>query len=893
MKRFFTLLMAAVSLMACSRTYEERVELPGEFTATIESIGTKTSMDGIHVLWSSGDQVSVFAGMAINECYQVTKASAGKRSANFTKVGNSEGFGSTIPANVAYYPYASDVEVDWSASEALVYATLPATQTYAAASFGQGVYPMMAVTQGTTDKDFAFKNICGVLKLQLTGIQKVKSIAFQGNDNEVICGDAIITSSYGSTPSIQMTGNGKALTLDCGEGVQLTDTPTEFCIVLPPMTFSKGFTVTVTDTDSKSMEIVTSKPQTISRADILKMPAKEFVGVPEANEPTGELCFTAEEAGSTVSLNKYGTPYDVPQEYCVDGENWHEYTFGTPITLANVGDKVYFRKMTEGVAEGFSWTSLQGNYYFEMSGLIAASGNVMSLIDKTCQSVAIPSRNCFRGLFEYCSSLTQAPELPAATLAIACYFHMFANCTSLTEAPELPATTLTNNCYTGMFMGCTSLTEAPELPATTLKSYCYADMFQGCTSLADAPELPATELADGCYHGMFGVCTSLTKAPVLPAKTLKDSCYAEMFADCTALAQAPELPATSLALQCYESMFGGCTSLTEAPELPATTLDYFCYNCMFQGCTSLTKAPELPATTLVEGCYRSMFQYCSSLNEVKCYATDISANNATKEWLSGVASTGTFYAAPAASWSRGDSGIPVGWNIKTTENGYEYVDLGLSVKWATMNVGATKPEDYGDYFAWGATEPWYEPGYAEEDPQQHWKSGHSDGYTWKNAPYQTVNTTDYETTKFTKYLGSTTSSFKDASAIDADALKIVLAPEDDAAHVNWGGSWRMPTIMEWNELKSLCTWTWVVLGGKQGYRIQSNKSGYTDRWIFLPYASARYSDYLERGGYSFYWSSSLRSDLPCEVYGLVFAPSTFFLSGDERCSGHSVRAVIN
>ena len=93
-------------------------------------------------------------------------------------------------------------------------------------------------------------------------------------------------------------------------------------------------------------------------------------------------------------------------------------------------------------------------------------------------------------------------------VSYACY-NMFKNCTGLTNAPRLPATTLANYCYSDMFSGCTSLTNAPELPATTLASYCYNNMFSGCTGLTTAPELPATTLTDSCYSYMFRGCTSL------------------------------------------------------------------------------------------------------------------------------------------------------------------------------------------------------------------------------------------------------------------------------------------------------------------------------------------------------------------------------------------------
>ena len=112
-----------------------------------------------------------------------------------------------------------------------------------------------------------------------------------------------------------------------------------------------------------------------------------------------------------------------------------------------------------------------------------------------------------------------------------------------------------------MFRDCTSLTQAPALPATTLALYCYFNMFLGCTSITQAPDLPATTLASSCYRYMFQNCSSLTQAPALPATTLATNCYQLMFSGCTALTQAPALPATTLADRCYKSMFQGCTKI--------------------------------------------------------------------------------------------------------------------------------------------------------------------------------------------------------------------------------------------------------------------------------------------------------------------------------------------
>ena len=141
------------------------------------------------------------------------------------------------------------------------------------------------------------------------------------------------------------------------------------------------------------------------------------------------LCFTAETAGSTVKLIKFGSPTAVTIEYSTDGTTWSTYTFSTDITLTNVGDKVYFRNASSGVTT-FS-KGLSRCYYFGMSGTIAASGNVMSLIDSTCSATNIPSGYCFCNLFANCDALTSAPELPATILKQFCYQSMFEGCTAL------------------------------------------------------------------------------------------------------------------------------------------------------------------------------------------------------------------------------------------------------------------------------------------------------------------------------------------------------------------------------------------------------------------------------------------------------------------------------
>ena len=191
---------------------------------------------------------------------------------------------------------------------------------------------------------------------------------------------------------------------------------------------------------------------------------------------------------------------------------------------------------------------------------------------------------------------------------------------------------------------------------------------------------------------------------------------------------------------------------------------------------------------------------------------------------------------------------------------HEYVDLGLSVKWATCNVGATTPEGYGDYFAWGETTP--------------------------------KTTYDWSTYKYCNGTWNTMTKYCTDSYYGTVDNKTTLELTDDAAHVNWGGSWRMPTKAEQDELIYNCTWTWTTQNRVNGYKVTSKKNGNS---IFLPAAGYRNNSLLyDAGSRGFYWSSSLDTR---GAYCAYFVYFEYFESdyvnwfSSYRYYGHSVRPV--
>ena len=212
-------------------------------------------------------------------------------------------------------------------------------------------------------------------------------------------------------------------------------------------------------------------------------------------------------------------------------------------------------------------------------------------------------------------------------------------------------------------------------------------------------------------------------------------------------------------------------------------------------------------------------------------------------------------------------------NPNGTANGYEYVDLGLpsGTKWATCNVGATKPEEYGNYFAWGETEP---------KTTYNWNT-----YKWATTAYYAEYDMWYLET-ITKY-----NTDSDYGTVDN---KTVLELADDAARANWGGSWRMPTDDEWTELRENCEWTWTSDYNGTGVagRIVTSKTN--GNHIFLPAAGCRDYDGLRRAGnYGYYWPSSLNTYHPNNAWYVYFySDYVREYGGHERYYGRSVRPVL-
>ena len=239
------------------------------------------------------------------------------------------------------------------------------------------------------------------------------------------------------------------------------------------------------------------------------------------------------------------------------------------------------------------------------------------------------------------------------------------------------------------------------------------------------------------------------------------------------------------------------------------------------------------------------------------------------DWNTEADGTGTSYADKSKVTLKPNMTLYAQWRLAEDtgiENGYEWVDLGLpsGTKWATMNVGADSPEDYGDYFAWG----------------------------------ETVSKSTYSSSDYKWYInGSSTNIKKYNYSYSTGMLRdsiYVLEKEDDVAFINWGGDWRMPTLAEQLELSdtSYTTWNWTTQNGVKGYKVTSKINGNS---IFLPAAGYRDGFGLneDAGNRGYYWSSSLYTNDSGSAYYLRYH-SDIVYSGyyASRDHGYSVRPVL-
>ena len=272
---FSPMVIALSAITSCQRFNEPLPELSGGFRATTEQPSTKTSLsEDWNVLWQDADKITVFAGNTAPSCYMISKG-AGTTTAIFEAVSTSSQ-GSPLSANIAVYPYDAGMT---ASSDGTITLTIPQTQKYVAGGFAPGVNTMVAATPDVSGESFAFKNLFSIIRVSLTGTDVIRKLEFSGNNNEPLCGKATVKPVFGQEPVLSfLLGAGTVLTLDCGEGVQLSSEPAEFYFAVPPGEYPKGFKVVATAANGKSMTMTVSEKTTLKRSKVKTAPATGFKG---------------------------------------------------------------------------------------------------------------------------------------------------------------------------------------------------------------------------------------------------------------------------------------------------------------------------------------------------------------------------------------------------------------------------------------------------------------------------------------------------------------------------------------------------------------------------------------------------------------------------------------
>lgn len=861
------------SCLACTPR-EADIQVIGDhfFYATLEQpAGPDTKVyadEDLMILWHADDRVSVFDRYTYNQEYRFT-GETGDNAGTLAKVPNDDLVtGNALDHIYAVYPYQASTRIS---NSGILTVSLPSEQIYAENNMAQGSNAMVSVTDG---KNLRFKNLCGYLVLKLYGEGvSVSSVTVKGNADEPLAGNATVSMPVGGYPSLEMQPASATpeVTLTCPTPVLLgatADAYKEFWFVLPPTDFSAGFTVTVTGPDGSTFEKSTSNRIDIERNELNRMAPLEVVleggNVPPNNEIWYESWngtvvepYVREGFGANIISNTYNDGKGILQ---FDGEVTaipdrafyakQLLSLILPNSVQSIGYSAFYRNAFESFTIPDGVVAIEGNPFCQCDNLVAFYGKYatedhLALIkDETFLSFAIGT-----------GAILESYSIPQGVKSVARY--AFDGCLAI---PEIILPNSLEIIGGGAFRSCRNVRQF-RLPEG-LKDI-NDDAFSDCQKLEEITIPQSVEhlwgnpfsndLALRAFHGKFAnederslivgdelvsfapAGISVYSIPIgvisIGSGTFSKSELEEVF-----------FPETLESIS-FNSFFG--CSFLKSLTLPKGLKAIGGY--AFYGCRSLDRI-IIEADTPPQG-GGSMF-YDTNNCPIYVPSRFLEAYKATEYWSDYV-----------------DRIFP----IEDLMPIPDAVDLGLpsGLKWASFNLGASKPEEYGDYYAWGETEPYY----SSLDPLA-WKEGKEAGYDW--ASYKWCMGSAITMTKYCNNVDYGYYGFIDD--------KTVLDSGDDAAYVNLGGNWRMPTDAEMTELRENCTWESTTLNGVNG-RLVTGPNGNS---IFLPAAGHWNNTDLDSvGSEGFFWSSSLDTDYALRAWGVGFLGRTYV----GRRVGQSVRPV--
>lgn len=841
------LTVAVFAIFSCSVKQVDSPNSEGsEITIRASQEGaseTRTTLidGGTQVYWEPSDEIKLFFRGSGSRF--ISQNSENARVAEFSgtlnvAVGLNEG---ASGSNTLWglYPYRADATSDGES----VTTTLPAEQTGRAGTFAKNTHITLAKSNSF---DLAFYNVCGGVRFSLTQ-EGIKRVTFAGNNGEALAGKIRLAFEDGIPAVQEISDTNKVISLSAPDGGTF-QTGQWYYIEALPGALSGGYKMAFYK-ESEFAQLSSSSSVTLRRG--------VFGSLADADE---DLMFKPTGGGDEPNPDDFIQFEDPIAKYaCVekfdinrDGEI--SYAEAAAVT-----------SLSGLFADWNTVTSFDEIRYF--TGVTSTNG-VFNGLTKL-KKANLPNHIQTVGTFRDCSSL-ESVTLPESLERLPS--HCFDGCSSLSTI-SLPPTLKSLPSY--CFNYCSSLSSI-TIPSdiTIIPDYCFCY----CSSLSTF-ELPSSITSIG--ESAFVACTLL---PSIKFPEGLRSIGADAFHSCSAISSL-DLPTSLSSLG--ERAFAWCTSLASV-RLPSnmTTVPSGCFLC----CEELTSIFWPQALTNIEdsafsGCG---FKNCNYTLELPSTVTSIGISSfegthhlilPSASFISIVPRSfkkgEVFLYVPAnmvemykarsiwsdlAEWIRAIDEYPATLVVGGTIA--EAVDLGLSVKWASWNVGASAPEEYGDYFSWGET-------------------GIKWDYSW--ATYKWCNGSEASLTKY--------NSYQPCGIVDDKEL---LDPEDDAAHVNWGGTWRIPTFGEYNELWLYCKVEWVTVNGVNGRRFTSTKSGYTDKSVFLPAAGYRDYGIINSAGYQgMYWTREVNvlSNEFFKAYCGGFNSNYGTQNFEYRYYGNSIRPV--
>ena len=858
--------LATVALFSCTGKEAVDPESEGELV-TIRAYQegateTRTTLidGGTQVYWEPSDEIKVFFRGSGSRFLSQNTSNADVAEFSGTMnvvVGINEG---ASGSNTLWglYPYRADANSDGES----VTTTLPTEQTGRAGSFAKNTNITLAQSNSF---DLAFYNVTGGIRFSLTQ-EGVKEVVFEGLNNEDIAGKVKLAFADGVPVVKEVIEGKKAITLSAPFG-QTFETGKWYYIVALPGTLSGGFKMTF-NTATQTATLKSSGAKTIKRGIFGSLAdADEDLIYKDkgGDEPiTGNIVF-ADPAAKHACVAKFDTNGDGEVSY-EEAEAATSFSglFDNWKTIASFDEIRYFKNV------------------HSLSGVFRGCNMLVSITIP--ENITDLGNNAFRG----CSSLTSV-VLPSGITAIG--QQTFSNCTSL-ETVDIPSNV--QSIGRSAFWGCSSLTSV-VLPSnlTIIENYAFRDCssltsfdlpteiteirdftFQNCSSLMSVG-IPSNVTSIG--YGAFSGCSSLASIELpFQLKTIGKSAFSQ----CSSLTQIV-IPDGVTSLGDY--VFEGCLKLTTV-NIPSgvTSIPQYCFSHCFslvsvsvpEGVTSVGDGAffgvkmwklALPSsvTSLGRSCFGNII--CIILPSASAVAIQSDTFDGVRRIF--VPSDLINIYVVMSNWANYASIV---FPIDSYKDKSEFtlatsgaVDMGTTVKWAAYNLGATKPQEYGNYYAWGETQT---------------KTDYSRGtYKWCNGNDNTV--TKYCPTDKTDY-------WEGEGSPDG---KTVLDLEDDAAHVNWGGTWRMPTDEEWVELMERCYWEWTTFEHVHGNMVYCVESGNS---IFLPAAGSRVDTHrynvTSNGNY---WSSSLYTNIPYGAWWVCVSSDGLGRGESSRWFGFSVRPV--